>query len=204
MDNFVKFRSFEEKDVQFVFECHNNPALGRLMVGGFLPMSMNEAEKWVNGCINNNNTYIYWAICTNDDEERIIGWCSLGRIDALNKSGAIHGILIGDPRYQVGYPCIETHFFLLKYSFEVLQLHRLENICLTEHIVSMTMAKSMNYSLEGIRREAIFKNGRFYDIAVYGMLAEEYYASKERGDYQMDSILEKSFAIHKSLMRTNR
>ena len=68
-----------------------------MIVGQYRPITHKEAEQWVEGVIRADRKDMkFWAICTNDEERRIVGWISLSQIDTYNKSACFHGIVIGD------------------------------------------------------------------------------------------------------------
>ena len=46
----IKFREFENRDIDFVYHCKNDENLSRLIVGEFKPISKSEAIQWVEGC----------------------------------------------------------------------------------------------------------------------------------------------------------
>ena len=96
MDNTVLFRDFEDRDIDFIYKCKNDEKLNSKIVGGFHPFTYEEAVKWVHGCMGEHETYRFWAVCTHDDEKRIVGWVSISQIDRKNHSACFHGIVIAD------------------------------------------------------------------------------------------------------------
>ena len=79
----IKFREFENRDIDFVYHCKNDENLSRLIVGEFKPISKSEAIQWVEGCKGHHDDYIFWAICKDDESEDIIGWASLANINKV-------------------------------------------------------------------------------------------------------------------------
>ena len=202
--NTVTFRDFEERDVDFVFKCKNDKKLNSLTVGGFKPMSREEAVRWVHGCMGEHPTYKYWAICTNDDEQRIVGWISLSQIDKTNRSAHFHGILIGDPDYRDTSAWIESYLFIFKYAFDILMLNRLTGSSLDSQQLTIMMAQAMHFSTEGIQREAIYRDGRFHNIICTSVLRKEYQHLKEEGAYSADIVLANLLKITASTLRNKR
>ena len=189
MDNTVCFREFEERDVDFVYRCKNDEKLNSMIVGQFHPLTYEEAERWVHGCMGEHDAYKFWAICTNDDEKRIVGWVSLSQIDKENNSACHHGIVIGDNEYRDGTAMFETMLFSMKYAFEHLGINRLYGSCLSEHKISPHMLNALKFTLEGTLRQAIFKNDRYYDKLLYGILKNEYFVYKESGAFDLTALI---------------
>ena len=191
MEGTVLFREFEERDIDFIYRCKNDDKLNEMIVGQYHPFTYEEAEKWVRGCMGEHETYKFWAVCTNDDEKRIVGWTSLSKIDKDNKSAFFYSIVIGDPKYKKGFAWIEIQQFVIDYTFRQLDLNRLEYSCLSEHHSSMSIGPVMFFQQEGLFRQAVYKNNRYYDVAYFGLLKDEYQQHYENGDYEFMSILER-------------
>ena len=191
MANTVTFRDFEERDIDFIYKCKNDEKLNSMIVGQFKPFSYDDAVKWVHGCMGEHEAFKFWAIATNDEEQRIVGWTALSQIDNVNKSAFFYSIVIGDSNYRNGIPWIEVQQFIIGYAFEILNINRLEFSCLCEHPSSMSIGPVMFFKQEGIKRQAIFKNGIYYDEAYFSLLHDEYYEHKEKGEYDFMSIVER-------------
>lgn len=137
----------------------------------------------------NNRTrmldYFRWTQETRDavvlaivDEKntRHIGNVSLQSIDWIGRS-AEFAILVGAMDYWgkgVGY---ETGKLLIDYGFSRLNLHKV--YCGTsEHNMGMQkLAAKLGMIQEGVRRQAMYKFGRYVDLFEYGVLREEFYAA---------------------------
>lgn len=189
MEKTVYFRDFEERDIDFIFKCKNDEKLNSMIVGQWHPFTREEAEKWVHGCMGEHENYKFWAVCTNDAEKRIVGWISLSKIDNVNNSAHFHGIVIGDPYYRDGNAWIESYLFILEYVFEKLHLHRLTAAHISEHPMSGYISFAMNFKEEGICKDAIYKNNKYYDKILTAILESEYLSCKEQGGYELYNII---------------
>lgn len=187
--NTVTFRDFEERDIDFIYKCKNDEKLNSMIVGQFHPFTYEEAVKWVHGCMGKHETFKFWAICTNDEEKRIIGWISIADIDNVNKKCSTHSIVISDPDYNDGLAWLESVLFMFEYAFEVLELNRVYGVSLMGHKMSNRMGPLMFMQTEGVLRQAYFKNGKFYDLHYSGILKDEYFAHKEAGDYEIMKLI---------------
>jgi len=63
---------------------------------------------------------------------------------------------------------------LIKYAFDELKMNRIEIRCATENIKSRAIPERLNFALEGVLRQSQWRHTRFYDMAIYGLLAEEW------------------------------
>ncbi len=189
MTNSVCFRDFEERDIDFIYKCKNDEKLNHMIVGQFHPMTYDEATVWVRGCMGEHETFKFWAICTNDDEQQIVGWASIAKIDKINRSAETHSIVIANPEFNDGLAWLETVLFMFKYAFEDLNLNRLYGVSLLGHKMSNKIGPLMFMQTEGILRQAVFKNNQYYDLHYSGILKEEYFAHKEAGDYEIMNLI---------------
>ena len=189
MKKTVSFRDFEERDIDFVYKCKNDKELNSLIVGHYHPFTYEEAVEWVHGCMGVHETYRFWAVCTNDQEQRIIGWVSLSKIDKINRSACFHGVVIADPRYRNGLAWIESYLFVYEQAFEILRLNRVYGACRVDHKLSMQMSPVMFSQKEGIFREAVFNDGKYVDLYAAALLAKDYFRHKNNGDYEIDKVI---------------
>ena len=189
MDSIVCFRDFEERDIDFVYRCKNNEKLWEYTVGDFHKFSYEEAVEWVHGCMRDDPTYKFWAICKNDETRDIVGWCSIAKINYDNKSAELHGIVIGDVEYHDGFTWIESLLFILKYVFETLCFEKLTTCWLIDHPISSCLACFVKQgSSESI---VIENNGHPHKIESVYFTKEEYYHNRDAGDFEMRKIIQK-------------
>lgn len=194
----VFFRDFEEKDIDAIYRWKNDEKLNSMIVGQWHPFSYEDAAKWVHGCMGEHETFKFWAICTNDDEKKIIGWTALSKIDRPNQSAYTHSIVIGEKEYQDGFAWIETVLFLFSYSFEVLGMNRVYGESILGNKASNLVEALMFMTREGLFRQAVFQNGQFYDISYAAILKEEYFEHKAAGDYEIPAVIRRLKKLRKA------
>lgn len=189
MEPTVLFRDFEERDIDFVYKCKNDEKLNSMIVGQFKPFSREDAEKWVHGCMGEHDNFKFWAICTNNEEKRIVGWMAISQIDRVNKSVFTHSIVVNDPDYNDGYAWIESVLHMFSYSFDKLGMNRVWGESVVGHPMSRRIGPLLFMTNEGTMRQASYKNGYFVDLQIDAILREEYYSHRDAGDYDMMKII---------------
>lgn len=189
MEATVLFRDFEERDIDFVYQCKNDEKLNSFTVGQWHPFTYEEAEKWVQGCMGKHDTYKFWAICTNDEEKRIVGWTSISNIDRINKSALWHSIVIADPKYRIGLSWIETQIFCVTYAFDVLGVNTLSEFHFEDHPTSAAIGPVLFFDFDRVEENAVEKNGVIHNLEYYTLKRKVYEEHKEKGDYEFMSIL---------------
>jgi diamine N-acetyltransferase len=113
----------------------------------------------------------------------LVGLLSLTNINHINRTASIAGAIFSSKRntdwvkkaWQAG-----TDF-----GFEMLNLHRLEGEVLETNVASLALELAVGYTIEGKRRLAVYKSGRYLDSYTFGMLQGDWRASlfNRFGDY---------------------
>ncbi len=191
MEKTVFFRTFEEEDIDFIYQWKNDDELNKLTVGLNRKVCRDDVAKWVRSKMPHNPYEAFWAICANDETKKIIGYTQLTQIHFINSSANFSGIMIGDRDYQDGLAWLETYLFIMEYTFERLGLNRLYGESILGHKESNGIGKYLFWQKEGVLRQAAFKNGKFYDLLLGSILKEEYFSHKRDGEYEIKSILKR-------------
>ena len=189
MESTVFFRAFEEEDIDAIYRWKNDDELNKMTVGLNRKICRDDVAKWVRSRMPHNPYEVYWAICANDETKKIIGYVQLTEIHYINSSANFSGIVIGDKDYQDGFAWLETYLFVMEYAFERLGLNRLYGSSIIGHKDSNNIGKLLLWTKEGVMRQAVFKNGVFYDVRMSSILKNEYFTNKQEGLYEMKSIL---------------
>ena len=63
---------------------------------------------------------------------------------------------------------------IINYAFDELKFNRIEIRCAVENKRSAAVPERLGFKLEGVLRQAEWRHTRFYDTAIYGILAEEW------------------------------
>jgi len=118
---------------------------------------------------------IVFAILTRA-ENKLIGNCGLHGVDPKNRS-AVFGIFIGDKDYwDKGYGT-DTTRTLLRFAFGELGLNRVELEVYAYNPRAMRAYEKAGFRRDGVRRQALFREGKFHDIYLMCILREEWIAS---------------------------
>lgn len=146
-----------------------------LMPGIPLPMTLEEETQWYDSRGKNKDKSIIFAILALPDKN-LIGNVGLHDLDFKNRRAAF-GISIGDKAYWgKGYGTDATRT-IVKYGFEQLGLNRIELEVYDFNPRAIRAYEKAGFQRDGIRRQALYRNGGFHDIYVMSILREEWQAS---------------------------
>jgi len=104
-------------------------------------------------------------------EGRVIGSAGFVRFDWVDRNTEI-GYWIDRGEEGKGIVSAACRV-LIEYSLAELELNRIEIRCSVDNARSASIPERLGFTREGILRKATFRDGRFHDFAVYGLLADD-------------------------------
>lgn len=117
-----------------------------------------------------------WAIL--DEQGRLIGVIRLWRISEKNRS-AMLTIFIGEhSHWGRGYGS-DSLRLCLREAFGPMDLHRVELHVFEFNQRAIRSYEKVGFIREGVRRQALVRGGRFFDILIMGITREEF-AARDR------------------------
>jgi UDP-4-amino-4,6-dideoxy-N-acetyl-beta-L-altrosamine N-acetyltransferase len=165
----TRLRAIERDDIPRFLKWLNDPEVRRYL-RMYMPLSKAEEERWFERQLESQNDKVF-AIETEDGTH--IGNIGLHRIDWKNRC-AVLGIFIGEKDYWgkgYGPDAIRA---LLRFAFGEMNLHRVELEVLDYNSRAIRCYEKCGFKLEGRRREAMFRDGRYHDALIMGILREEF------------------------------
>ena len=128
-----------------------------------------------------DHTQVNMVICTREGD-RPLGLVRLFNIHR-REGYAFLETIIADPRaLRLGYG-IEGSKLIAYWAIDVLMLRRLEAKVYPWNRLSVNTMKRRGWQLEGVLREAVFHEGEYRDLLVFGILAHEIAANKADDDW---------------------
>lgn len=113
---------------------------------------------------------VEWAI-ENSESKSLIGCMSLGVNKAHQRAEIAYWI--GEESWSKGY-CSEAAKAAIKYAFEELKLNKITSAHMAENPASGKVMQKAGMKQEGVLLQNFYKNGRFVDMVVYGLLKEQW------------------------------
>jgi RimJ/RimL family protein N-acetyltransferase len=112
------------------------------------------------------------------ETNRLIGTCALSQLDSDNGSALYH-ITIGEKdTWGRGYGTEATRL-LLDHAFETLSLHRIGLSVFSFNERAIRSYLSCGFVMEGRAREAIWRDGRWWDEITMSVLHSDWLAMQE-------------------------
>jgi RimJ/RimL family protein N-acetyltransferase len=128
-----------------------------------------------------DRTQVNMIVCTRRSD-RPIGLVRLFNIHRRDGYAFLETIVADTRALRLGYG-IEGSKLIAYWAVDVLKLRRLEAKVYPWNTLSINTMKRRRWQLEGALREAVFHDGAYHDLLVFGILAHEIEANKADDDW---------------------
>lgn len=112
-----------------------------------------------------------WAVVEKEGG-KMIGTCGFTRIDFPHDGGELGYVL--NPDYHGRGYATEAAERVLRFGFEVLELHRIEAKFIKGNEASLHVMEKLGMQFEGYRRDGMLVKGSYRTIGVCAILKDEY------------------------------
>lgn len=168
---FVTLRAIEEDDLDLLKEMVNDEEIEKLIVGSSFPVSTHQQKKWYESIVADKNNI---RLVIETEEDGAVGYANIVDIDWKNRS-AFHGIKIANRKYRAKGIGTDTVMAVMRYTFDELQLNRLDGAIIEYNEGSKKLyCDKCGWKIEGTKRKAIYKNGKYHNLLIVGILKEDY------------------------------
>jgi RimJ/RimL family protein N-acetyltransferase len=153
-------------------EWLNDWEVSRFLVPG-IPFLLNLEDEtdWFEQRRKDKNSMVFAILAL--PERQLIGNCGLHNLDWKNRS-AVFGIIIGEKTFwNKGYGTDATRT-LLRFAFEQLGLNRVELEVYAFNPRAARAYEKAGFRRDGVRRAALYRDGKFHDIYLMGILREDW------------------------------
>lgn len=168
----VRLRAYEKEDIIYAWKYINDEEIKRLLMPGIpYPLTLEEEEKWFQEQSAFKDTYNF-AIETLD-EGKYIGGCGINHLDWKNSVATV-GIFIGDKDYlSKGYGT-DAMNTLVGFIFNQMNINKVKLNVYSFNERAIKSYKKSGFKTEGTLRQEIFRDGKYYDEYIMGILREEF------------------------------
>lgn len=166
----INLTSLSEKNLEQLRQWRNSPEL-RQYFREYREISEDMQLAWYNK-IKNNSNQVDFEIHDLKSPNDLIGHCGLYYINWVYRQ-AEFGIYIGDTQYRNGGFGSDSLRTLIKYGFEDLNLNRIWAEVYSNN-AALEIYLHIGFKKEGVLRDNVYKNGKYYDSTIISMLKNEY------------------------------
>jgi RimJ/RimL family protein N-acetyltransferase len=176
----IRLRAVEREDIPRYVEWLNDPeVIAGLLI--HIPMSTWDETRWFENLAHHSPETRPLAIeaKTSDGGWKHIGGLGFDTIEWTN-SNAEFGIVIGEKSFwNQGYGTEATRL-MLKYGFETLNLNRIFLRVYETNPRAIRAYEKVGFVKEGVLRQALYRNGRYINVWLMGVLRSEWNPTEEK------------------------
>lgn len=173
----VMLRAVEEGDWEYGYRNRfDTPARRLLQYEVELPPTIAEAKAFTDRYANFDlsSGRVMFTILNHDGE--IVGGANLNSMDERNGTFSV-GMQIDQDHRGKGYGTAAMRL-LLSYAFFERRLNKYYGSVLDGNVASATMLTKVGCRQEGLRRQMVYTDGRFFDEMLFGLTREEFEANE--------------------------
>lgn len=167
----VILRRPEPSDAKALYAQKNDPDIANRLGGWTVGYSIADINNWISHR-QVPGADILWVVADAVSDE-CMGHVGLYRIDHRVRK-AEFGIMLGDTATWGKGLGRDVSQRVLEYGFEMLNLQRIELSVLGPNEVAQHLYESLGFRQEGLLRRSQFKEGRYLDVVLMGLLREEF------------------------------
>ena len=174
----VRLRAMEPEDLEDAYKWVNDREVRLWLTSLRYPVSRKDEQKWIDDAPTSSFGDVRLAIETKDGKH--IGGINLHRVNPEDRKAGL-GIMIGEKdHWSNGYgtDAIKT---LLSFAFDEMNLHRVWLHVFADNERAIGCYQKCGFREEGRLRQEVYQDGRYYDVALMGVLETEF-AEVRNGD----------------------
>jgi RimJ/RimL family protein N-acetyltransferase len=170
----IRLAPLRREDISTYTRWFQDYQMVRFLAPGVLtPMSEEAETAWYDRAIRDEGNYHFGIRTLADD--RLLGNCSLFEISHKNAC-ATFGIFLGNrDDWGKGYGSDATRT-ILRFAFDELNLNRVQLEVYAFNPRAVRAYEKVGFCHEGIRRQALFREGSYHDIHIMAVLRDEWHA----------------------------
>lgn len=163
--NGLSLNKVEENDLQELKYLKDESWLGTHKIS---IVNMVNQRDWFEK-ISRSHTDLFFIVY---DEEEKVGFFSIQDIDWISRKGNnSYAVFRNSRKKGYGKKLMEMG---VSFAFEVLNLNKLECEVLENNLASLSILKTVGYLKEGEKKKSIYKNNRWFNSTILGILKEDW------------------------------
>ena len=168
----IRLTAIKETDLGWIENWFNDIEFLRYYdVLPAIPQTQNDVKKVIEHFTNSKDRYMFAIRLKNT--EQIIGIIGFDDIIWTNSVATLH-IGIGDEKYTGKGVGREALDLLLDFGFNELNFHRIQLNVISYNEGAIKSYEKKGFTREGTYREFVFRDGKRFDMYLYGLLKSEW------------------------------
>ena len=175
--NRVQLTALTQSDLPTVVQWYQNPEFLRLFDAlPAYPRTEAALAQWLDDTNKATDAFLFAVRALDNDE--LIGYVELDGILWTHRVSSV-SIAIGETKHQgkgYGYEAMQL---ALQFAFDELNLHRVQLTVFSYNEHAIALYEKLGFQREGVHREHLQRDGKRYDMYLYGLLRSEWESSRK-------------------------
>lgn len=166
----LAFRPVEERDLDFVMAMRNDPSTWTQLTDP-LPLYPGDQKRWLESLGRSSRKYYFIGDLVDASVPKSVALVRMDEHDPMNRSIRVGADVAAAFRRQ-GYGKL-TYYWIRNYAFRTLNCHRIWLEVLETNYAALKLYELVGFKSEGVRREAIYRDGRYLNYLLMSILESE-------------------------------
>lgn len=166
-------RPFNEGDAKMISEIKEDFIGLRAYAGRPFPNNEDGEKKWIANMYPSGLQSLIILVVEERATKEFVGYVAASNIHYINRNARV-GIIFHRNARGKGY-FKEASILFYSYLFNEINLHRLYSGVLIYNEIAIENDKKIGFKVEGIMKEHVYQNGKYYDEYIVGLSAEDFF-----------------------------
>ncbi|KLO21664.1 acetyltransferase [Marinitoga sp. 1197] len=168
----IRLRAYSKDDIANILEYINDFDVKKYLMPGIpLPFRYEDELKWYEK-LNPMKADNYSFAIERKEDNKYIGGCGIVSVDWKNSVTTV-GIFLGKPFWNKGYGT-DAMKVLINFIFNEMNVNKVKLHVFSFNKRAIKSYEKVGFKIEGILREEIFREGKYHDEIIMGLLRNEW------------------------------
>jgi RimJ/RimL family protein N-acetyltransferase len=176
----IALRAFTEEDALLISEMKTDFTAIKAFGGRPFPNNTAGEKEWISKMYPASLLNSIILVVEEIETKLFIGYVGAIIIDYINSNAHV-GVFFHKNGRGKGY-FKEASILFYAYLFNEINLHRVYSGVLPYNEIALENDKKIGFKVEGIMKEHIFQNGKYFDVVMIGMTANDFFGKNNVKD----------------------
>lgn len=157
----IYLRPIKKNDLDLLNKWKNDKEVFKYLGGGFMPISIDQQEKWLESMIDLTGNNKRFMVCTSNHDS--IGMIGLYDINWIHRTCEV-GLYIGEKSYHGKGYAKQAYYLIEKYAKEYLNLRKIKLNVVNNNEKATNLWNALGFNKVGMLKEERFIEGKYMDL----------------------------------------
>jgi RimJ/RimL family protein N-acetyltransferase len=170
----ITLREISRDDLPIINRWRSDPVVADGIGAPRRFIGLDVDVKWYEEYLTRRSSEVRCAVCLAESGQ-LVGMVSLTRIDYIHRNAEFNA-MVGEREAKNRGVGTEATRAMVRHGLFDLNLHRIYVSILRDNVSSIRMCEKAGFREEGTIREGAYKNGRYHDLVLMGLIKSDWQA----------------------------